>query len=69
MLLPRHEIILENHLVFKYSKRYLDTDTNSFGYYSEGIYSKIDKNTYLLKSERFNSDLLELVSSVTEIQR
>ena len=66
MILPRHEIIFENDSVFKYSKWYLDTDTNPFEYYSEGIYSKIDKNTYLLKSERFNPDSLELVSSVTE---
>ncbi|MFC0878920.1 hypothetical protein ACE01N_20165 [Saccharicrinis sp. FJH2] len=56
MFLPRHEITFENDSVFKYTKWIFDTDTNSFGYYSEGRYLKIDKNTYILNSYDFNPD-------------
>jgi len=66
MFLPKHEIAFENDSTFKYSKWYLDTDTNSFSYYSEGTYKKIDKTSYILNSNHFNPDSLNLICSVKD---
>ncbi|MFC0878965.1 hypothetical protein ACE01N_20390, partial [Saccharicrinis sp. FJH2] len=56
MFQPSHQIIFKSDSTFMYSKFYWDGETNSFGYYSEGIYNKIDKNTYILNSYNFNPD-------------
>jgi hypothetical protein len=66
MFRPVHEITFENDSIFKYSKWYGDTDTNSFYYYSEGIYTKTGKNTYILNSIKFNPDSVELVCSLKD---
>ena len=60
MFLPKYEITFENDSIFTYTKWNFDTDTNSFGYYSEGHYLKIDKNTYILNSYDFNPDSIEV---------
>jgi hypothetical protein len=60
MFLPKHEITFENDSIFKYTNWIFDSDTNSFGYYSEGRYLKIDKNTYILNSYDFNPDSIEV---------
>lgn len=56
MFMPTHEITLGLDSTFRYSKWYLDSDTNSFGHNSEGRYQQIDKNTYILNSYDFNPD-------------
>lgn len=55
-----HEITFKNDSTYKYTNWEFDTDTNSFGYYSEGRYLKIDKNTYILNSYDFNPDSIEV---------
>jgi len=66
LILPRHEIAFENDSIFRYSKWYLDTDTTSFSYYSEGTYKKINKTSYILNSNSFNPDSLNLNCTVKD---
>ena len=66
MFLPKHEITFENDSFFKYSKWYGDTDTNSFYYYSEGTFIRTDKTSYILNSNKFNPDSLELICSIKD---
>jgi hypothetical protein len=56
MFSPRHEIEFINDSTFEYIKYYLDAHTNSFLYYSKGIYKKIDKNLFILNSYSFDPD-------------
>jgi hypothetical protein len=66
MFQPRHEITFINDSMFKYSKWYGDSDTNSFYFYSEGTYAKTGKNTYILNSIKFNPDSIELICSLKD---
>jgi len=63
MFMPTHEITLGLDSTFRYSKWYFDTDSNSFGHYSEGRYQQIDKNTYILNSCDFNPDSINTANS------
>ena len=61
--MPTHEITLGLDSTFRYSKWYLDSDTNSFAHNSEGRYRQIDKNTYILNSYEFNPDSINTAYS------